>query len=313
MIKHFVIIVTILCHTFSAQGAFFYIDKKEKEQMIQCGFYLYLLHNNISCDHVDETLTEEFYEQFLERLKTIYNKNNAPTSDKSWMQQLPPDYQTFENFRTNIMSTCEVGENVCRIIKYNTLNPSRLQRKQCNTLCSRLTCRDMFTLSSCYAMNTFGIEDDDSPICPDDTVKNCLQNVRNLPALLSRRQWPAEWENLEQDWDKIFLATSPEAAKGRALGLRLVEIGGVTATLVALPFIAEALFPGAIVIGGTLARKGIVDLAFAGIKAVKSFAISQVTKQINAGVSTVEKQTTERIVNAEEERTQQQSATTFQF
>ncbi len=225
-------LVIILLYSIPSFGAFFNIDKTEKHELITCGFFLYLEANGMDCGHIEEEVQPNLYLKFISDLRKTYD---PLSKDANWKDKLPKSYQTFEAFKENMIKVCGEGEAVCNRIKKG--KSFFLGRKKCNSFCSTRTCRDMFTLATCHAMDEYGV-------CPRNTVKNCLNNNRpKLEGLLQARGWPTEWDNLDENWTHIFLATAPETAKGASIGVRFVEIGGVAAVAAALPFVLPLAAP----------------------------------------------------------------------
>jgi len=265
-------LITIL-YSLPSFSAFFNIRKAEKDELIQCGLYLYFTTNSITCPEIDENVTEETYQNFLNALRVSYDSEYKPgdvqektgvqdgsfppisLSDQEWQKKLPEVYRTFEGFKKNIGSFCRNGKSICEKIQKDTENRPMIQRKKCNTFCSANTCKDAFTLSVCRGMNQSQALNT-RPICSDDTVKRCLskENNLNLVKTLAQRGWPAEWNNLEKYWGNVFLATATEPAKGKHIGLRAAQVGGVMAVVVSLPFIIHAAAPGAVLFGGWAAK-----------------------------------------------------------
>ncbi len=64
-----------------------------------------------------------------------------------------------------------------------------------------------------------------------------------MPKILKDRGWSNDWKNLGINWDKVFLLTATEPAKGRHLGVRAIQAGTVTAVMAAMPFVIYAVWP----------------------------------------------------------------------
>ena len=298
-------LMTIL-YAFPSFSAFFNIRKAEKDELIQCGLYLYFINNGITCPVIAEDVTEEVYKTFLNALRISYDSEYKPgemqekgdpqegsapkiqLSDQEWRQRLPEVYRTFEGFQANIGSFCQNGKSVCEKIQKDTETRPMTQRKKCNTFCSSNTCKDAFTLSVCYGMNQ-STAFNERPICSDDTVKKCLgkENKLNLVKILAQRGWPSEWNNLQKNWGNVFLATGTEPAKGKHIGLRVAQVGGVMAVVVSLPFIVHAAAPGVVLFGGWAAKYLTVHGIDSARSKVSGFArakLSKFVKKISADV-----------------------------
>jgi len=277
------IVFYLIMHGVSAQAAFFNIRSSEKETMIRCVFYLYLKENRITCPMQQNAVTQEVYEEFLSTLKATYALEYNPTNQElpvlqesstpptefplpqkqtggtpsdTWQQPIPEAYLTFEGFQKNIVNFCLTGQGYCQKIQYQTKAPGPFQRKQCDVFCSANTCRDPFTLASCYALNQYaadGTKTDKNPICPASTVKNCLKQNRDakLVTIIAERGWPAEWNNLEKYWGNLFFSTATEPAKGRHLGFRAAQASAVMAVLASLPFVLHVVAPAVFVTTGS--------------------------------------------------------------
>jgi hypothetical protein len=299
----FLLIISYACPSFSA---FFNIRKAEKDELIQCGLYLYFQHNKITCPEIEEDVTVEIFDTFLKALRLSYDSeyklegtstvqegSMSTISEQEWVKKLPEAYQTYDAFKKNIGSFCKNGKSVCQKIQRETENRPMFQRKKCNTFCSANTCKDAFTMATCFAMSQSNALNN-QPICPSDTVKRCLRKENNLALVktLALRSWPREWNDLEAHWDQVFFATATEPAKGKHIGLRMAQAGGVMGVVAALPFLMHAVIPGFVLFGGWstkyLTVHGI-DSSRSKLSGVLRAKLSKLTKKIAGNVSLVSK------------------------
>ena len=238
------------------QAAFFNIKSSEKTRMITCGMSLYLKKMGIDCAQIDKGVSQKMYEDFIAMLQKSQSSEALENHKKPETKELPEQYKTFEKFKETITGICTKGVAECNDLKEKTAKRGSVlrglknakgvqgfkdafKREKCNEYCSANTCKDPFTIATCYAMKEAGI-------CQEKNVKNCLEkNQKNLVEAVNKREWPQEWAVLEKNWEKIFLATASEPAKGKHLGLRFAQLSAATAALAALPFVIHVVAPAA--------------------------------------------------------------------
>ncbi len=275
-------LIVFLC-SFSAESsvfninrrAFFNITPLQKHELITCGLDLYLKKNEIDCADLKNGVTTTLYTKFVNDFRPAYDPQGE---NPDWKENLPLVYRTFDNFKSNIQEICEKGESACRIIKRESYNRKWHQINTCNALCNRNTCKDLFTLSICRAMSEGQIDEQD--ICPPQTIQNCLsKNIPNLESALAERGWPAEWVNIDEYWDHIFLATAPEIAKGKSVALRAAEIGGGALVVGGAAVAAMAFMPMLI---GVVAPSATASINFVKGQ-VKNIVLKQASNVANKG------------------------------
>ena len=145
---------------------------------------------------------------------------------EAWKKKLPPAYLDFETYKATITKVCNKGQQVCEMIKADNATNfrKRLRRKKCNSFCGKKTCRDLFTLATCYSFAAHGLDGilrdeigDEGAICPMDTVKNCLKNIHTTGFVqqLANRGWGDAWDKKKAA--KEALKNTKEFSEGRSV------------------------------------------------------------------------------------------------
>jgi hypothetical protein len=285
------IIALLIFPVASSHGAFWNLTQTEKNALAECVLYLYLHENNITCLDEKKAVTEEVYKQFLESAQKNLGSEFAPR-----VQAHPSHaFENFDQFKKSIMEVCKKGPKACHYIYNKTQNTSKFQRKECNKYCSAKTCKDVFTLASCYALSAYTVEgkrkaEGQSPICPLNTVRNCLKNRdASLKNMIDDRGWPRDWVDIKKNWGNLFFLTATEPAKGRHLGIRAAQAGTVLAVLAAMPFVIHAIWPALPMLTVTWPKALAWGKSFLSgqIQNIKLTASSDVTQSVIQDVSTV--------------------------